>query len=140
MLIISHTILVPYLPTKKRKNFKGVSLNFFVFLFGAIRKSVKDKAVAWDLIPGKAIKKLCKKKAKHKKEIIQKITDLINEYLESKCIPIEMCTSRLFCLNKEASETGKLDKIRPIAISSSFIKIIEQCLLSKIVTHITDKN
>ena len=105
----------------------------------AIRRSVKDKAVAWDLIPGKAINKLCKKKAKYKKEIVQKITELINEYLESKCIPIEMCTSRLFFLNKEASEIGKLDKIRPIAISSSFIKIIEKCLLSEIVNHINYK-
>lgn len=47
------------------------------------------KQVKRGTFPCKAINKLCKKKAKYKKEIPQKITDFINEYLESKCVLID---------------------------------------------------
>lgn len=79
-------------------------------------------------IPGKAIKIITYEKDEKREEPTKKLTELLNEYLTSKCIPIEMSTSRLFCINKEPSENGNLDKIRPIAISSFFIKIIEAVL------------
>ena len=50
----------------------------------------------------------------------------------------EICTSRLFCLNKEAFDNGKLDKIRPIAVPSFFMKIIEASLLNSINFHIEE--
>ena len=37
-------------------------------------------------------------------------------------IPEEITTSRLFCLNKKADEVGDINNIRPIAISSTFLK------------------
>ena len=33
-----------------------------------------------------------------------------------------MTISRLFCLNKKADEVGNVDNLRPIKISSTFIK------------------
>ena len=36
-----------------------------------------------------------------------------------------MTISRLFCLNKKVDEVGNVDNLRPIAISSTFIKMID---------------
>ena len=36
--------------------------------------------------------------------------------------------SRLVCLNKEAENHGRLDAIRPIAIDSMLVKIMERCI------------
>ena len=47
---------------------------------------------------------------------------MYNRYLIPGVIPDEINTNRLFCLNKKADEIGNVDNLRPIAISSTFIK------------------
>ena len=102
----------------------------------SIKCHVKDKAVSWDLIPGKSIKGLLLES--NAARIITKLTEMINFFLTSKCIPIEIMTSRLFCLNKDGQNNGNIDKIRPIAISSSLYKIIEGILLYHLNKEVKD--
>ena len=53
-------------------------------------------------------------------------------------IPEELTTSRLLCLNKKANEVGDINNLRPIAISTTFIKIIESALLTIILKQVND--
>ena len=62
-------------------------------------------------------------------KFIYKFTDFYNELINSD----EIITIRLFCLNKVASETGKLDNIRPIAIFGPLFKI---CILEHLMIFI----
>jgi len=39
-----------------------------------------------------------------------------------------MTISRLFCLNKKVDEIDNVDNLRPIAISSTFIKILDSAI------------
>ena len=64
---------------------------------------------------------------------IYRLTDFYNELINNNEIPEEIITSRLFCLNKVASETGKLDNIRPIAIFGPLFKI---CILEHLIIFI----
>ena len=52
--------------------------------------------------------------------------------------PDEIITSRLFCLNKIASLTGKLDNIRSIAIFGQLFKIMEECILEHLMMLINN--
>lgn len=63
-----------------------------------IKYNTKNKTMLWDLIPGKTIIKLCRKKTPKGEMLISKIAELLNEFLDSKCVPIEISSSRLFCL------------------------------------------
>jgi hypothetical protein len=44
--------------------------------------------------------------------------------------------SRLFCLNKNAEEAGKLGNIRPIAIASVIVKLYEAALKKEVMEHV----
>ena len=55
-------------------------------------------------------------------------------------MPEEIITSRLFCLNKKANEPGDVNNIRPIAISSTILKILESAILTKLLKEINEKN
>ena len=50
-----------------------------------------------------------------------------------------MTLSRLFCLNKKADEVGNVDNLRPIAISSTFIKMIESAIYTRLLDVINAK-
>ena len=50
-----------------------------------------------------------------------------------------MTISRLFCLNKKSYEVGNVDNLRPIAISSTFIKMIESAIYTKLLYEINEK-
>ena len=50
-----------------------------------------------------------------------------------------MTISRLFCLNKKADEVGNVDNLRPIAISSTFIKMIESAIYTRLLDEINEK-
>ena len=107
----------------------------------AIKKVVKNKAVSWDLIPGKAIKNsinVIKKDELNK--VYNNIAKVFNRYLKPEVIPNEMTISRLFCLNKKADEVGNVDNLRPIAISSTFIKMIESAIYTRLLDEINEKN
>ena len=64
---------------------------------------------------------------------------MYNRYLIPGLIPDEINTSRLFCLNKTADEIGKVDNLRSIAISSTFIKILESSIFTRLLTEINNK-
>ena len=95
---------------------------------------VKNKAVSWDLIPGISLKNSIKP------EYYDIIKDILNRYLIPGVIPEEITTSRLFCLNKKANEPGNVNNLRPIAISSTILKIIESAVLTRLLKEINDKN
>ena len=54
-------------------------------------------------------------------------------------MPEEITTSRLFCLNKNANEAGDVNNLRPIAISSTILKIIESAILTRLLKEVNDK-
>ena len=64
---------------------------------------------------------------------------MLNRYLIPGVIPEEITTSRLFCLNKKGDEVGDINNIRPITISSTFMKLIELALLTRLVNEINKK-
>ena len=108
----------------------------------AIKKVVKKKATSWDLIPGKAIKNAINLIKKEELNIVyNNISKVFNRYLKPEVIPNEMTISRLFCLNKKADEVGNVDNLRPIAISSTFIKMIESAINTRLrlVDEINEK-
>ena len=106
----------------------------------AIKKVVKNKAVSWDLIPGKAIKNAINLMKKEELNIVyNNISKVFNRYLKPEVIPNEMTISRLFCLNKKADEVGNVDNLRPIAISSTFIKMIESAIYTRLLDEINEK-
>ncbi len=94
---------------------------------------MKDKAVSWHLIPGKSLKKAIKP------EYYEKIKNILNRYLIPGVMPEEITTSRLFCLNKNANEAGNVNNLRPIAISSTILKIIESAILTRLLKEANDK-
>ena len=94
---------------------------------------MKDKAVSWDLIPGKSLKKAITP------EYYEKIKNILNRYLIPGVMPEEITTSRLFCLNKNANEAGDVNNLRPIAISSTILKIIESAILTRLLKEVNDK-
>ena len=94
---------------------------------------VRNKAVSWDLIPGISLKNSIKP------EYYDIIKDILNRYLIPGVIPEEITTSRLFCLNKKANEPGDVNNLRPIAISSTIIKMIESAILTRLLDEINTK-
>ena len=94
---------------------------------------IRNKAVSWDLIPGISLKNSIKP------EYYDIIKDILNRYLIPGVIPEEITTSRLFCLNKKANEPGDVNNLRPIAISSTIIKMIESAILTRLLKEINTK-
>ena len=64
---------------------------------------------------------------------------MYNRYLIPGVIPDEINTSRLFCLNKKADEIGNVDNLRPIAKSSTFMKILESAIFTRLLDEINNK-
>jgi hypothetical protein len=87
-----------------------------------------DKATSWDFIPGKSYEAIKKDPV-----TVINLTEFINEIV-STSIPRVFNEARLMCLNKNAREPGKIDSIRPIAIVSVIIKVIEFHVLEELKT------
>ena len=106
----------------------------------ALNKVVKNKATSWDLIPGKAIKNAINLIDKNKLDnVYENLVKMYNRYLIPGVIPDEINTSRLFCLNKKADEIGNVDNLSPIAISSTFMKILESAIFTRLFDEINNK-
>ena len=71
--------------------------------------------------------------------VYNNISKVFNRYLKPEVIPNEMTISRLFCLNKKAEEVGNVDNLRPIVISSEFIKMIESAIYTRLLDKINEK-
>jgi hypothetical protein len=72
-------------------------------------------------------------------ELIIKLADVLNEILRKEVILEEIVTSSLFCLNKDASNHGNVDNLRPIAISYTFLKLIERVILDRLSSIVYGK-
>jgi hypothetical protein len=105
----------------------------------ALQNVKLNKALSWDLVPGiifKEILKLKKTDEKAYRNKCEEIARVINSKMNDETINSEIFTSRLFCLNKNAEENGKLDHVRPIVIASLLIKIYESALKDEIMKHV----
>ena len=105
----------------------------------SFKEAAKDKAVSWDLIPGICLKELFKAQ-KENSLIYEKLANIFNRYIEFNAIPKEITTFRLLCLNKKANEPGDINNIRPIAISSTILKLMEKIILKRLLNEIDNKN
>jgi hypothetical protein len=94
----------------------------------ALKKLDLSKAISWDYIPGKAFNIF------KKPENINYLTNLLNQIICLDKIPNELSLGRLFCLNKNASEPGTIDSIRPIVILGVLTKLLEYPLLQELKT------
>ena len=94
----------------------------------ALNKLNLTKAISWDLIPGKSFNIF------KKPENIGFLTNALNEIVCSETIPAQISLGRLFCLNKNASEPGTIDSIRPIVILGVLVKLLEFPLLQVLKT------
>ena len=72
--------------------------------------------------------------------LYEKLANIFNRYIKFNAIPEEITTFRLFCLNKKANEPGDINNIRPIAISSIILKLMEKIILKRLLDEINDKN
>ena len=105
-----------------------------------IKKVVKNKSVSWDLIQDKAIKNSINLIKKDELNTVHNnIARMFNRYLKSEIITKKMTISRLFCLNKKADEVGNVDNLIPIAISSTFLKMIESAIYARLLDEINEK-
>ena len=105
----------------------------------SFKEAAKDKAVSWDLIPGICLKELFKAQ-KENSLIYEKLANIFNRYIKFNAIPKEITTFRLLCLNKKANEPGDINNIRPIAISSTILKLMEKIILKRLLEEIDNKN
>ena len=87
---------------------------------------IRNKAVSWDLIPGISLKNAIKP------EYYDIIKNILNRYLIPGVIPEE--------ISKSANEPGNVNNLRPIAISSTILKIIESAILTRLLKEINDRN
>ena len=72
---------------------------------------------------------------------LKNLTILIDELMNSYAIlPKEITTSRLVCLNKDASKPGDKDNIRGIAVNGIIFKIMEAIALDILKNDIKSKN
>ena len=86
----------------------------------ALASLSRKKATSWDLIPGRAYEAIVAQP--------EMLANFINRLLELEKIPEVIALGRLFCLNKNCSEPGDENSIRPLVIMSMIIKIIEHPL------------
>ena len=105
----------------------------------SFKEAAKDKAVSWDLIPGICLKELFKSQ-KENSLLYEKLANIFNRYIEFNAIPKEITTFRLLCLNKKANEPGDINNIRPFAISSTILKLMEKIILKRLLNEIDNKN
>ncbi len=55
-------------------------------------------------------------------------------------MPKDITNFRFFCLNKKANEPGDINNIRPTAISSTILKLMEKIILKRLLNEIDNKN
>ena len=78
-----------------------------------------------------------------KKDLIvtkEEIENLFNRYIKFNDIPKEITTFRLLCLIKKDNGPGDINNIRPIAISSTILKLTEKIILKRLLNEIDNKN
>ena len=124
-----------YFENSQVTNFKLTDFDVFF----ALKEMSLDKAVSWDLIPGLALEKFKNLKGEEYTSLVVKLTDMLNEIIQLDGLPEEIVTSRLLCLNKEATKPGNVDNLRPIAIASTLLKIIEWGILNRLLNTIKEK-
>ncbi|MFO0359348.1 MAG: RNA-directed DNA polymerase, partial [Flavobacteriales bacterium] len=95
-----------------------------------------DKAISWDFIPGKSYEQIKLLSEPDRDNFYENLTRLLNTILKSDQMPEDLFTSRLLCLNKEATKAGNIESIRPIAVAGTFSKLIENVLLDRIQSHV----
>jgi len=84
-----------------------------------------NKAISYDMIPDTILKTVDDK-------LCQTLTNLLNSFFRTREIPEDIASSRLFCVNKIPGSTPNIGKLRPIAISSVILKLIEAVTLDDI--------
>ena len=144
--IIDNLIRDKYIKMLKDNGYKekyDYKNNFIVInsydLINAINTLNTNKAISFDYIPGKIFDILKQNKEKYY-DFIYSFTKFLNKFLYYEKWPEEILTSRLFCINKVASIPGTLDNIRPIAIFGPIFKILEKCILEKLILIINNNN
>lgn len=99
-----------------------------------------DKATGWDFIPGD-VYKLIMDNEKDFDTFSERLSILFAELVNGEHeIPTELLLARLVCLNKSGDEKGRIDNIRPIAVNTMLVKILEQVVRERLTTHIEEKN
>ena len=88
----------------------------------------KGKAVSWDYNPVETLRKLIDNKdIENNERIIKSLKELFDKLLTPEIpIPREIATSRLIVLNKNMNECGDINRIRPICIQSTILKLLER--------------
>jgi hypothetical protein len=66
------------------------------------------------------------------KRILEGLATLVSQILGGPGIPNEIQTARLLFLNKTATETGKIDNVRPISIDGVVIKLVEAIIAKRL--------
>jgi hypothetical protein len=102
-------------------------------------KMSTDKAVSEDLLCDKSVEQILKIKSKNLQlynSIIHGLTILISQVIASDTIPSDLQTARLIFLNKTATETGKVDNVRPISVDGVIIKLLEAIITTRIEDYI----
>jgi hypothetical protein len=80
----------------------------------------KDKAVSWDLIPGKAFQSP-RKALDDRPYLYKRMANLLNLVLIDPNKFEIIFIARLICLNKDGENHGKLGNIRPIVVMSTLV-------------------
>ena len=90
----------------------------------------KGKAVSWDYTPVETLRKLIDKKdIEDNERVIKRLKELFDKLLtQENTITREIATSRLIVLNKNMNECGDINRMRPICIQSTILKLLERCL------------
>ena len=90
----------------------------------------KGKAVSWDYTPVETLRKLIDKKdIEDNERVIKRLKELFDKLLtQENTITREIATSRLIVLNKNMNECGDINRMRPICIQSTILKLLERSL------------
>ena len=107
-----------------KKTYPPIGDRILYYNEGMINEALKEfnlsKATSWDLIPGKSWEQF-----KDNKEKLELAAKLINKILALDKVPIELALARLMCFNKNATQPGTKDALRPITIVNIITKLIE---------------
>ena len=90
----------------------------------------KGKSVSWDYTPVETLRKLIDKKdIEDNERVIKRLKEPFDKLLTPENpIPMEIATSRLIVLNKNMNECGDINRMRPICIQSTILKLLERSL------------
>ena len=103
----------------------------------SFKEAAKDKVVSWDLIPSICLNDVFKAQ-KENSLIYEKLANIFNRYIKFNVMPKEITTFSLFSLNKKANEPGDINTIKPNAISSSILKLMEKIILKRLLDEINN--